>query len=120
MEQIDDLAEQPATAVVEYAVRISNSNKLNLADFQNSVPLLRELVVENDSERQLSHLQLRLESFPPFLKPKTWSIDACEPKSRYGIKDLDAQLDGVLRRRWTEAETKPSARSRVEKTGTAD
>jgi very-short-patch-repair endonuclease len=120
MEQIDDLAEQPATAVVEYAVRISNSNKLNLADFQNSVPLLRELVVENDSERQLSHLQLRLESFPPFLKPKTWSIDACEPKSRYGIKDLDAQLDGVLLGKLTEAETSTITFALVENSGTPD
>jgi hypothetical protein len=40
----------------------THASKLNLVDFQISVPLLRELVVVNDSERELSHLQLRLES----------------------------------------------------------
>ena len=81
MEQAEDLAETAATTVVEHTVRVSSANKLNLADFQNSVPLLRELVVVNDSEQELSQLQLRLESFPPFLKPKSWSIDVCDPKS---------------------------------------
>lgn len=120
MEQAEDLAETPATTVVEHTVRVSSANKLNLADFQNSVPLLRELVVVNDSEKELSQLQLRLESFPPFLKPKSWSIDVCDPKSHYGIKDLDVQLDGVLLGKLTEAETSTITFTLIEKAGTAD
>jgi hypothetical protein len=68
---MDDVAVAPAAVVVEYSIHIANASKLNLADFQNSVPLLRELAVVNDSDKQLSHLQLRLESVPPFLKPKS-------------------------------------------------
>ncbi|SDF79343.1 Part of AAA domain-containing protein [Massilia sp. PDC64] len=120
MEQAEDLAEKSAVEVPEYSIRISSANKLNLADFQNSVPLLRELAVVNDSERELSHLQLRLASFPPFLKPKTWSIDVCDPKSRYGIQDLDVQLDGVLLGKLTEAETSTITFTLVEKSGTPD
>ena len=120
MEQVEELAEKLATPVVEYAVDISNANKLNLADFQNSVPLLRDLVVVNDSERELSRLQLRLESYPPFLKPKTWSIDACAPKSRYGINDRDVQLDGALLGKLTEAETSTLTITLVEEAGGAD
>ncbi|WP_371766587.1 DUF3320 domain-containing protein [Massilia sp.] len=120
MERVDDLAENPTLEINEFAVRIANSNKLNLADFQNSVPILRELVVVNDSERELSHLRVRLESFPPFLKPKTWSIDMCDPKSHYGIKDLDVQLDGVLLGKLTEAETSTITFTLVEKSGTPD
>ena len=64
MEQLEEQSVAPAAAVVEYAIRIANASKLNLADFQNSVPLLRELAIVNDSESGLSHLQLRLESWP--------------------------------------------------------
>jgi hypothetical protein len=71
VERVDDLAEKPASVTNEFAVRITNANKINLADFQNSVPLLRELVAVSDSEWELSHLQVQLQSFPPFLKPKT-------------------------------------------------
>jgi very-short-patch-repair endonuclease len=120
VEQVSESADTPAQAKVDYSIRISNASKLNLADFQNSVPLLRELAVVNDSERELSHLQLRLESYPPFLKPKSWSIDACDPKSGYGIKDCDVLLDGVLLGRLTEAETSTMTFSLVEKVGTAD
>jgi very-short-patch-repair endonuclease len=120
VEQAADQAEKPAMAVGEHTVRISSANKLNLADFQNSVPLLRELVVVNDGARELSQLQLRVESFPPFLKPKTWSIDACDPKSQYGIKDLDVQLDGILLGKLTEAETSTIVFTLVEKSGTLE
>lgn len=115
-----ELAEKPAAAVVEYSIRLANASKLNLADFQNSVPLLRDLLVVNDSERELSQLQLRLESFPPFLKPRTWSIDACDPKSRYGIKDCDVLLDGALLGKLTEAEVSTMTFTLVEKSGAAD
>ncbi|WP_307720458.1 DUF3320 domain-containing protein [Massilia atriviolacea] len=88
----------------EYALRISNAGKLNLADFQNSVPLLRELSIINNSEREIVHLQLSLSSIPPFLKSKTWTIDACGPHSTYAVKDCDVSLDGTLLNKLTEAE----------------
>jgi hypothetical protein len=119
VEQILESADTPAKVHVDYSVVISNSSKLNLADFQNSVPLLRELEVVNNSERVLSHLQVRLESYPPFLKSKTWSIDACDPKSRYRIRDCDVLLDGVLLGKLTEAETSTITFSLIEQAGTA-
>lgn len=108
MEQVEDLAEQPVNAIPatpEYAIRISNAGKLNLADFQNSIPLLRELAIVNDSNGEITDLRLRLESFPPFLKAKTWLIDACQAKSNYDIRDCDVQLDGIILGKLTEAET---------------
>lgn len=113
-------ADIPAKEEVGHSIRISNAGKLNLADFQNAVPLLRELSVSNDSDRLLSHLQLRLESYPPFLKSKTWLIDACDPRTRYGIKDCDVSLDGGLLAKLTEAETSTMTFSLVEKAGTAE
>lgn len=105
MEHVEDLTDQPVKAAPEYAIRISNANKLNLADFQNSIPLLRELAIVNDGNGEITDLRLRLESFPPFLKSKTWLIDACQAKSNYDIRDCDVQLDGIVLGKLTEAET---------------
>ncbi|WP_311061199.1 hypothetical protein [Pseudomonas aeruginosa] len=53
--------------------------KLNLADFQNSVPVIRELRLINDSDQKYSRLELQLLSDPLVFKPKTWHIDALGP-----------------------------------------
>ena len=103
-----------------HSIRVSCSEKLNLADFQNSVPLLRELALVNGCERETTGLQLRLESFPPFLKPKTWRVDACGAGETYPIKDCDVQLDGALLGKLTEAETATVSFVLFEKAGTAD
>ncbi len=105
MEQSEEQSAANEAEVIEHSIRVSNAAKLNLADFQNSVPLLRELCIVNDSDRDVSNIQVRLESIPPFLKTKTWSIDTCAPKTRYAIKDCDVQLDGALLGRLTESET---------------
>jgi len=120
VEQSEEISVAAIATVVEYSLRISSAAKLNLADFQNSIPLLRELCIINDSDRELLSLQLRLESFPPFLKPKSWLIDACGAKSRYDIKDCDVQLDGALLGKLTEAETATVVFTFLEKTGTAE
>lgn len=119
MEHVEDLAEQPVKAVAEYAIRISNASKLNLADFQNSIPLLRELAVVNDGDGEITDLRLRLESFPPFLKSKTWLIDACQAKSNYDIRDCDVQLDGIVLGKLTEAETSTITLTLVGKAGSS-
>ncbi len=78
--------------------------KLNLADFQNVVPMLRELSIINDTELEAKDLELRIASVPGFLKTKTWRVDAVAAGSRCRIPDLDVQLDGALLTRLTEAE----------------
>ncbi len=79
--------------------------KLNLADFQNAVPMLRELSINNDSAVDANELTLSVESVPAFLKSKQWHIDAVNAGQRCHITDLDVQLDGALLSRLTEAET---------------
>jgi very-short-patch-repair endonuclease len=78
--------------------------KLSLADFQNAVPMLRELSVCNDAAREIEKLELSVTSVPAFLKPKRWRIDAIRAGKRCQIADLDVQLDGPLLTRLTEAE----------------
>lgn len=79
--------------------------KLNLADFQNAVPMLRELSVINDTSENLAELDLRIESTPAFLKSRHWHIDSVNAGQNCHIPDLDVQLDGSLLSRLTEAET---------------
>ena len=80
-------------------------SKLNLADFQNAVPMLRELSITNASQQDARDLELRIESIPPFLRPKLWRIDVLTAGGNRRITDLDVQLDGALLTRLTEAET---------------
>lgn len=117
VEQIIGATVATVDATAGYSIHISNADKLNLADFQNSVPLIRELAVANDSECKLTDIELRLESFPPFLKQKKWSIDACDTNSRYCIKDRDVVIDGILLGRLTEAETSTITFTLVAKAG---
>lgn len=89
----------------KYEIKASLAGKVNLADFQNAVPLLRELRVVNNSEADLTKVVVLVRSEPPFVKPRTWRIDAIGAGAEYHIKDIDVQLDGALLSRLTEAET---------------
>jgi very-short-patch-repair endonuclease len=85
-------------------LNVSLISKLNLADFQNSIPVLRELTVVNDSPEGLSDLEVLISSEPPFIKPRTWRIDSIGSGKRCSIQDLDIKLEGGLLSRLTEAE----------------
>ena len=91
-------------AKLDIKVEATVAAKLNLADYQNAVPVLRELAVLNEPETELRELELSISSEPPFLRSKTWRIDAVAGGQRLRVSDLDLQLDGALFNRLTEAE----------------
>jgi very-short-patch-repair endonuclease len=95
----------PEEPMPPWSIHASLVAKLNLADFQNSVPMLRDLTVTNGSASTSGPLRLRLTSTPAFVKPRTWNIDAIEPGQRLVVNDLDVRLDGSLLSRLTEADT---------------
>ena len=92
-------------ALKRLAISVSVVEKLNLADFQNAVPLLKKLCLQNNTEDVLSELELSIESSPPFLKTKVWRLALLAKGQDFQIPDLDIQLDGALLTRLTEAET---------------
>lgn len=100
----DELHEEIQSPEPGQRIEVTLVSKLSLADFQNSVPLLREICVVNDATEEVKSLELEIKSAPAFLKPKIWRIDAVGPGKRYVISDLDTQLDGTLFTRLTEAE----------------
>lgn len=96
----------PAQAAPQPTVRLQVAivAKLNLADFQNALPALRELAVANDTEATLSDLTLTVSAEPPFLQPKAWHLDTVGAGATYHLTALDVTLDGALLSRLTEAE----------------
>lgn len=103
MEQVNtDRVDEPSEAHLH--VEATLVAKLNLADFQNAIPMLRELSIVNGTAKDARDLELRIESVPAFLKPKLWRIDAVAAGMSYRITDLDVQLDGAFFTGLTEAE----------------
>jgi very-short-patch-repair endonuclease len=70
--------------------------KVGFASHQNSVPILRELEVVNESEDVLEGLELRLTSDPVFIEERRWPIDRINPGSTLHISDRDLRLNGTL------------------------
>ena len=61
----------PSEPAPQLRLKVAAIAKLNLADFQNAVPALRELAVCNESAATISELTLTVTSEPVFLKPRT-------------------------------------------------
>lgn len=105
---MDEAAEITVEAEVEpvKVVRIHSAvvAKLNLADYQNAVPVIRELRVVNETSAKYNDLVLTLTSYPEAFKAKTWRIDTLVPGAFMPIPGHDLVLDGALLGRLTEAE----------------
>ncbi|MDR5750202.1 MULTISPECIES: DUF3320 domain-containing protein [unclassified Caballeronia] len=85
-------------------IKTTLATKVNLADFQNAVPVIRELSLVNDTRSDYKSLRLTVGSEPPFLKPKTWHIDQLASGQTVRLSDIDLGLDGPLLGRLTESE----------------
>lgn len=85
-------------------IQVTLADKVNLADFQNAVPVVRELSVVNETETELKSLRLTVTSEPSFIKPKTWHLDHVGAGQTVRIRDLDLSLDGPLLGRLTESD----------------
>jgi hypothetical protein len=104
---MDGIVEEPAREpevlrVIE--IKVTLASKVNLADFQNAVPVVRELSISNETEADISQLRLTVSSEPAFLKPKTWHIDHVGAGQAVRVSDLDLALDGALLGRLTETD----------------
>jgi very-short-patch-repair endonuclease len=89
----------------QLAIEVAALAKVNLADYQNAVPILREISITNSGDaRDAQDIVITLTSEPPFIRTKRWRIDCVRAASKLHVNDLDVQLDGPLLSRLTEAE----------------
>lgn len=63
------------------------------ASYQNAVPVIRSITIENGTDRHLNSVRLELTSTPAFLRPKSWTIDALAPSDRLELSDRKIELD---------------------------
>lgn len=106
MKNVGELASFKAPKADDQPINIQAvfSPKFNLAFFQNSVPVLLELALVNDSDQDLTDLTLTLSSTSSFLKTKIWHIDAVFSGQKFHISDRDVQLDSGMLGRLNESE----------------
>jgi very-short-patch-repair endonuclease len=69
------------------------ADNANVAFYQNAVPIIRELAIENTLGRNLTDLSVRLKAEPPFLNPGVWRIESIADKAVHHIRSLDLKLD---------------------------
>ncbi len=69
------------------------ASSFTYASYQNAIPVLRGIGVENQSDRHVQALRLELSSTPAFLRPKTWTIDRITPGDHIPIGDRKVELD---------------------------
>ncbi|WP_166831715.1 DUF3320 domain-containing protein [Thalassoroseus pseudoceratinae] len=83
---------------------------INYASWQNSVPLLRSLELQNESgqdiqsSNSLGELSLQLTTSPAFTRPKQWMIQRIAAGEQLTIRDRDVQLDSDYLNGLNEAE----------------
>lgn len=73
--------------------QVSIASKLGFTSHQNAVPLLRELVLHNESDQILQGLTLHLYTTPAVLEAKQWNIDRLVPGSSIDIRERDVKLN---------------------------
>ncbi|MBS1001350.1 DUF3320 domain-containing protein [Acetobacter persici] len=85
------------------ALKVSLQDALNASLWENSVPVLLELALQNQTERSFSQIDITVTSEPPVIRPRAWHLQQVEPGQFRTLKDLDLKLDGAFLNSQTEA-----------------
>lgn len=75
------------------------------ASQQNSIPLIREVSIVNETENAVDDLQLEFNASPNFVTTKTWTIDRIAANGEVRISDVAVSLDGSYLDNLSEATT---------------
>lgn len=70
-----DPSEDSETADTSIVFNLDIAQALNFASQQNSIPLIRSIVIRNNTGLALSDLRLEMVAKPSFSREKTWVID---------------------------------------------
>lgn len=63
------------------------------ASYQNAIPVIRSLLIENNTGRHIENCRVELTSSPSFLRPKAWTVDRLIPGDRLPLSDRKVELD---------------------------
>jgi hypothetical protein len=99
LESAGDAAGPPAPRLLVDAV-----DAFNYAAWQNSVPLLRRVEVDNSSGLELSSLTVELRASPGFVRAKRWTLDRIQAGTKVVLRDTDVEIDPEYLDRLDESE----------------
>ena len=85
---MDDVEAAPSVAIIPDIV-----SAINYASWQNAVPILRSVEINNGTATTLSNLRLELSVTPAFCRSKHWTIDRMAPGDSLRISDRAIELD---------------------------
>ncbi len=74
------------------------------ASYQNAIPVVRSIVIENHTGRQFHSCLVELSSSPSFLRPKSWTVDRLAPGDSLSLSDRKVELDAAYLAGLNEAE----------------
>lgn len=63
------------------------------ASYQNAIPVIRSLVIENFTDQHFERCVLELSSTPAFLRAKSWVVERLVPGDRISLSDRKIELD---------------------------
>ena len=66
---------------------------VNLAFYQNAVPIIRDLAIKNGEAEELRDVEAHLASEPPFVSPGVWRIASVAPAADHHLRLVDIKLD---------------------------
>jgi len=97
-------------------VACSTAENINLAFYQNAVPIVSELSVGNPSDTPVSGVEVHLSSEPGFVSPGVWRIDKIAPNDVHHLPTVDLKLNSTFLSGLT-ASRRGEIRVRVEVSG---
>ena len=69
------------------------AENINLAFYQNAIPIIRDLSVRNTTGVDLRDVSVHLSSEPPFVTPGVWRIDRIADADIHHLTTVDLKLD---------------------------
>jgi len=87
---VDKLRELQMTSPL---ITVDAAECFNYAAWQNAVPLLRSITLENPTSNEFSALSLEMTFSPEFARRKRWTVDRIGPGQTVSLRDVDIDID---------------------------
>jgi very-short-patch-repair endonuclease len=84
-------------------IKASVANRINVAFHQNSIPLVGDIQIVNETDLALAGVEISVTSTPPFLTPKTFRLDHVAAGGLQQLSPVQIELNAAFLRKLTEA-----------------
>ncbi|NTZ42558.1 DUF3320 domain-containing protein [Altererythrobacter sp. SALINAS58] len=74
-------------------MKVDVASSFTYASYQNAVPVIRSIIIENKTNRHYQNCRIALTSSPAFLRPKVWTVDWLAPGDSLTLTDRKVDLD---------------------------